>query len=98
MASDVELPLSAIDKQIASGIDIFVHLGRVNKNERKLLEIAEVLGMEGSEVRLQTLYRYEKREGEDVWIREGELEHTEKLQMYFDRRDTATVRGSKTVG
>ena len=88
MASDVELPLSAIDKQIASGIDIFVHLGRVNKNQRKLLEVAEVVGIEDGEVKLQTLYRYENREGKDVWNREGTLKNCEKLQAAFGGSDT----------
>ena len=77
MAGDVDLPLSAIRKQIASGIDIFIHLGRIKSRERKLLEIAEVMGMEDGEVSLRTIYTYDESGG--VWTKENELFHTEKL-------------------
>ncbi|MCR5097390.1 MAG: CpaF family protein [Lachnospiraceae bacterium] len=79
MASDVDLPVSAIRKQIASGIDIFIHLGRIKTGERKLLEIAEVMGMEDNEVKLSTLYAYEESGDTGGWIRKNELEHTKKL-------------------
>ena len=79
MASDVDLPLAAIRKQIASGIDIFIHLGRLKNKERKLLEIAEVMGMEDNEVALRTLYTYEDMGDTGRWIKENELFHTQKL-------------------
>ncbi|MCR5545950.1 MAG: CpaF family protein [Lachnospiraceae bacterium] len=83
MADDVSLPIEAIDKQIASGIDIFVHLGKVNKNQRKVLEVCEVSGYENGEILLAPLYQYECREGKDVWNRVGTLHHTEKLEIFF---------------
>ena len=79
MASDVDLPLSAIKKQIASGIDIFIHLGRLKSKERKLLEIAEVIGMEDDEVSLRTLYEYEEEGDRGRWVKKNELFHTQKL-------------------
>lgn len=81
MASDVDLPLAAIKKQIASGIDIFVHLGRQKNGERKLLEIAEVMGIEDNEVTLSTLYAYEETKEEGKWVRKNELKNTKKLQL-----------------
>ena len=39
------LPLEAIRRQIASGVDILVHLGRLRDRSRRVLEIAEVDGM-----------------------------------------------------
>ena len=38
----VDMPLSAIKGQIAAGIDIIVHLGRMRDRTRKILEICEV--------------------------------------------------------
>ena len=81
MASDVDLPLTAIRKQIASGIDIFIHLGRLRSGERKLLEIAEVMGMEDDEVILSTLYAYEESEDDGKWIKKEDLFHTKKLMQ-----------------
>ena len=42
----IDLPLEAIRRQIASGVDILVHLGRMRDKSRKLLEITEVCGFE----------------------------------------------------
>ena len=40
----MDIPLAAIRRQIASGIDIFVHLGRLRDKSRKVLKMVEVLG------------------------------------------------------
>ena len=53
----MELPLSAIRSQIASGIDILIHLGRLRDKSRKVLKIAEIAGMEQGEVMLHELFR-----------------------------------------
>ena len=42
----MDLPLPAIRNQIASGVDIIVHLGRIRDKSRKVLEITEVVGCE----------------------------------------------------
>ena len=56
----MELPVSAVRRQIASGIDILVHLGRLRDKSRKVLEIAEVSGYqyETEEILLRTLYEF----------------------------------------
>jgi pilus assembly protein CpaF len=81
------LPLPAIRQQIASGIDIILHLGRLRDKTRKVLEITEVIGYAEGEIRLNPLYRFEEareRSGkmhvEGALIRKGELLHDEKLQ------------------
>ncbi len=73
----MSLPLSAIRRQIASGVEILVHLGRMRDRSRKVLEIAEVDGMEGEEIRLHTLYAWEEGRG---LCRRGDLLHREKLR------------------
>ena len=64
----MDLPLPAIQRQIASGLDIIVHLGRLRDKSRKVLEVTEVLGYWGQEIHLQPLYRYEEihKEAENV--------------------------------
>ena len=84
----MDLPLPAIRRQLSSGIDLIVHLGRLRDRSRKLLEICEVpggLNEETGEVRLNVLWQYVET-GEDdkgkvlgEWRKTGELENREKL-------------------
>lgn len=60
----MELPLAAIRQQIASGIDIIVHLGRLRDKSRRVLEITEILGYENNEIKLNPLFEFGE-EGED---------------------------------
>lgn len=69
------LPGAVVRRQIVSGFDIFIHLGRQKDKSRKLLEIAEIDGIEGDEIRMHPLYlRKEHLE------RTGNLIHREKLE------------------
>ncbi|MBR6770410.1 MAG: CpaF family protein [Lachnospiraceae bacterium] len=81
----MELPLSAIRRQIASGLDIIVHLGRLRDKSRKVLEIAEILGIEGEEIRMASLFTFQEKgetEGKVCGILEkrGEIKNDEKLK------------------
>lgn len=60
----MELPLNAIRQQIASGVDIVVHLGRLRDKSRKVLEIQEIVGCEKGEIMLNPLFFFEEL-GED---------------------------------
>lgn len=75
----MDLPINAIRQQIASGIDIFIHLGRLRDKSRKLLEISEVIGMKDGEIELRSIYSY--RQGDGKWVKENELFHTTKLAL-----------------
>jgi pilus assembly protein CpaF len=59
----VKLPLEAIRRQIASGVDILVHLGRMRDKSRKVLEITEVCGFEDHEIQLRILYKWQEGQG-----------------------------------
>ena len=58
-----DLPLEAIRSQIASALDVLIHLGRLRDRSRKVLWITEVDGYEKGEIRLHTLYEFQE-EGE----------------------------------
>lgn len=61
-----DLPLGAIRSQIASALDILIHLGRLRDKSRKVLWITEVDGYEEGEIRLHSLYEFqEERDGEN---------------------------------
>lgn len=79
-----DIPLMAVRKQIASAIDIIVHLGRLRDKSRRVLEITEVLGMDNNEIVLSPLYKFiEEGEKEERIVgrleRVNELSFTEKL-------------------
>lgn len=80
----VKLPLDAIRAQIASGIDILVHLGRLRDGSRKVLDIAELLDYENGEFCMNPLYRFQETGEEEgqitgCWEKRGELIRTGKL-------------------
>ena len=59
-----DMPLAAIRAQIASALDIMVHLERFRDGSRKVVEISAVLGFEEGAVRLSSLYLYHERDEE----------------------------------
>lgn len=62
----MDMPMVAVRQQIASAIEIIVHLGRLRDKTRKVLKIVEVLGMEQGEIQTRTLYEFvEEGETED---------------------------------
>lgn len=80
----MDLPLQAIQRQIASGIDIIIHLGRLRDSSRKVLEIVEVLGYEQGQIQLQSLYLYVESGMENgmikgEWRKQHELQNKTKL-------------------
>lgn len=80
----IKLPLEAVMRQIASGINILVHLGRLRDKSRKVLEIMEVLGYEKGEIRLQPLFSFQETGSKDgkiqgEWVKRSTLTRTEKL-------------------
>ena len=56
----MEIPLQAIRSQIAAGIDIIVHLGRLRDGSRKVLEILELVGCEEGRYDLNPLYLFQE--------------------------------------
>ncbi len=77
----MDIPIMAIRKQIASAIDVFIHLGRLPSGERKLLEISEVVGFEGEDIKLSKLYEfdYESKGNDSRWLKRNDLQNTDKL-------------------
>ncbi len=73
-----EIPLKALRRQIASGIDIVVHLGRLRDKSRHVMEVIEVTGMEDSEILTRPLYVFEET-GEERGRILGNLSKKESL-------------------
>ena len=79
----VDLPLEAIRRQIASGVDILIHLGRMRDKTRKVLEITEVCGYEKNEIITRTLFRRE----EDL----GLVQVSELLNIIIQKKKSLNI-------
>lgn len=81
----MDIPVLAVRRQLASGIDLMIHLGRLRDKRRVLLEISEIDGCEDGEIVVNPLYRFVEKETDGFghvtgdWVRVGELHHKEKL-------------------
>jgi len=78
-------PIEAIRSQIAEGIDIIIHLGRLPDRSRKVLEVSEIKGIEKGSIIMNCLYRYQPGKG---LVRTGnKLFNREKLELRGGDRD-----------
>ncbi len=82
------LPLEAIRQQIASAVDIIIHLSRLRDKSRRTMEITEVLGYEDGRIRLNPLYIFIEDEKSTLTRVSGkltrtdnEMQNTQKLQI-----------------
>ncbi len=70
------LPLEAIRQQIASAVDIIIHLSRLRDKSRKTMEITEVIGYENGQIVLNPLYVFEEDENSTLTKVSGKLKRT----------------------
>ena len=81
-----QLPLPAIRNQIASAVDIIIHLSRLRDHSRKTMEISEVMGVRNGEVILNPLYRFEEDPGKSTRTHvEGRLVRTKNPFVHTDK-------------
>lgn len=69
-----EFPVEAIRRQITAGIEIMIHMSRMKDGSRKITEIAELTGMEGGNIKVNTLYSHERGRTENVMFNREKLE------------------------
>lgn len=75
------LPLIAIRQQIASAIDIIIHLSRLRDHSRKTMEICEVVGMKDGGIQLNPLYVFQEDENSTLEKVSGQLVRTENKMI-----------------
>lgn len=80
----MDIPLAAIRQQIASGIDILVHLGRLRDKSRKVLEVTEVGEVVEGKIELYPLYSFRETGEEDGRV-QGELCRTDNRLRSLDK-------------
>ncbi|MCR5254804.1 MAG: CpaF family protein [Acetatifactor sp.] len=89
LMAGMDLPLQSIRRQIASALDIIVHLGRLRDGSRKVMEICEVVGYEDGEVKLRTLYRFRET---------GVNKETGKITGRLEKTGSTLTRFEKLLG
>ena len=80
----MNIPIPVIRRQIVSGIEILVHLGRDGNGKRRVEEIAEITGLKGDEVQIRTLFRLD---GENHLEPVNPLLHGEKLEKKYEKEE-----------
>ncbi len=85
MMAGLELPTKAIREQVASALDLVVHLSRLRDGTRRITEIAEINGMEGETITMSTLYKFDYEAGIDESGRYiGQIRPTGIRPMFSD--------------
>ena len=75
----VDMPIAAVRNQIASALDILIHLGRLYDGSRRVLEISEIGGYENGEIEINRLFEYDAKEKRLKKC--GSLKNREKLRL-----------------
>lgn len=86
------LPLEAIRQQIASAVDIIIHLSRLRDKSRKTMEITEVVGYEDGKIVLNPLYVFKEDENSTLTKVSGSLNRTENKMVNTFKLQLAGVK------
>ncbi len=84
LMAGISLPERALREQAASALDIIVQLTRLSDGSRKVVEFAEVTGMEGSTITTQTIFKFDQRGVENGKV-VGEFVATGVMPSFMDR-------------
>nr|MBC7243915.1 CpaF family protein [Chloroflexota bacterium] len=96
LMSGMDLPLRAVREQIASAIDCIIHLERFKDGSRKVVQVAEVQGMEGDVVVMQDIFRFQQTGLKDGRIL-GRLEPTGIRPKFCEKIEQAGVHLPPTI-
>ena len=86
------LPLEAIKQQIASAVDIIIHLSRLRDKSRKTMEITEVVGVENGQIILNPLYKFEEDANSTLEKVSGSLKRTDNKMINDFKLKLAGIR------
>lgn len=86
------LPLEAIRQQIASAVDVIIHLSRLRDKSRKTMEITEVVGFENGQILLNPIYHFEEDEKSTLEKVSGSLRRTKNPMKNIFKLQLAGIR------
>lgn len=85
------LPLEAIRQQIASAVDIIIHLSRLRDKSRKTMEITEVLGCQNGEIQVNPIYQFVEDENSTLGKVSGKLKRTDNPLINVHKLQNAGI-------
>lgn len=86
------LPLEAIRQQIASAVDIIIHLSRLRDHSRKTMAITEVVGYENGHIVLNPLYEFVEDENSTLEKVSGRLQRTENKMVNIHKLQLTGIK------
>ena len=85
LMSGMEMPVKAIREQISSALDVIVHQARMKDGTRKIVNITEVVGMEGDTIVLQDIYNYHSEGMDTLGMMKGSFKATGVRPNFIDK-------------
>lgn len=87
----MDIPLLAVRSQVASAIDIIVHLGRLRDKSRRVLEIVEVIGIQQGEIQIQPLFSFQEEGQDEIGRVQGKLCKTTHSLFHQEKLHAAGI-------
>jgi pilus assembly protein CpaF len=92
LMAGIDLPVRAIREQVASALDLIEHQERLRDGTRRLVQVTEVVGMEGDIITLQDLFQFDFKAGQDQLGRfRGSLKSTGLRPKFLDKLTDAGI-------
>lgn len=92
LMAGLELPVRMIHEQIASALDVIVQISRLMDGSRKVVQVTEVAGMEGDQVSLQEIFKFEQTSVETHGTVRGNLSATGIRPKFAERLEAYGVK------
>lgn len=91
LMAGIELPVKAIREQISSAVDLVVHQERMKDGSRKIVNITEVVGMEGDIITLQDIFVYKQTGIDNQGNIKGSFKATGVVPSFIDKLTTSGI-------
>src|SRR5271170_1351236 len=97
LLSGVSVPQRAMRQQIASAVNIIVHVSRLSDGSRKVMKISEISGMEGDMIMMQDLFEFARADTTVAGKINGIFQSTGIRSTYTQRLETAGYKTESKV-
>jgi pilus assembly protein CpaF len=97
LLSGISIPQRAMRQQIASAVNIIVHVSRLSDGSRKVLRISEISGMEGEMIMMQDLFEFVRADTTPAGQINGAFQSTGIRSTYNQRLETAGYKTESKV-
>lgn len=91
LMAGLDLPVRAIREQLASALNLIVHIGRMSDGTRRITHVTEVVGMEGQTVTLQDIFLFRQAGVDRNGCIVGHVESTGLRPKFADRFEQAGI-------